>query len=138
MFHVSTVPSEGCESTKLETSSEGTKLCLHQNVAHSHPSLGSRPGHVAQVGGRALRNPQVEKPKSVAKSGRNPKIVAPDRKLVSDIFASHRRSIRGETVIRVRRELHTPKHPLDTGYTTPTLLPYPIKSAQVELRSERV
>ena len=71
------------------------KLCLHQNLVHSHPSLGSRPGHVAQVGGRAraLRNPKVKKPKSVAKSGRNPKIVAHDRKLVSDIFASNRRSI---------------------------------------------
>ena len=31
-----------------------------------------------------------------------------------------------------------PKHPLNTGYTTPTRTPYPIKRAQVELSSERV
>ena len=34
--------------------------------------------------------------------------------------------------------LHTPQHPLNTGYTTPTRTPYPIKNAQVELRNERV
>jgi hypothetical protein len=34
--------------------------------------------------------------------------------------------------------LNTPYHPLYTGYTTPTRTPYPIKSAQVEPRSERV
>jgi len=34
--------------------------------------------------------------------------------------------------------LNTPYHRLNTGYTTPTRTPYPIKSAQVELRSERV
>jgi len=34
--------------------------------------------------------------------------------------------------------LHTPQHPLNTGYTTPPRNPYAIKSAQVELRSERV
>ena len=34
--------------------------------------------------------------------------------------------------------LHTPKCPLNTGYTTPKRTPYPMKSAQVELRSERV
>jgi len=31
-----------------------------------------------------------------------------------------------------------PKHPLNTGYTTPTRTPYHIESAQVELRSGRV
>jgi len=31
-----------------------------------------------------------------------------------------------------------PKHPLNTGYTTPTRTPYPIQSAHVELRSGRV
>jgi hypothetical protein len=34
--------------------------------------------------------------------------------------------------------LRTPKHPLNTGYTTPTRTPYPIQSAQVELRKKRV
>jgi len=34
--------------------------------------------------------------------------------------------------------LHTPSDPLITGYTIPTRTPYPIQSAQVELRSERV
>jgi hypothetical protein len=34
--------------------------------------------------------------------------------------------------------LNTPCHPLNTGYTTPTRTPYPIQSAQVELKSERV
>ena len=37
--------------------------------------------------------------------------------------------------------LHTPNtpwHPLNTGYTTPTRTPYPIQSAQVELKSGRV
>ena len=31
-----------------------------------------------------------------------------------------------------------PKHPLNTGYTTPTHTPYPIPSAQVELKRGRV
>jgi len=31
--------------------------------------------------------------------------------------------------------LDTPKHPLNTGWTTPARSPYPINSAQVELRS---
>jgi hypothetical protein len=34
--------------------------------------------------------------------------------------------------------LNTRQHPLNTGYTTPTRTPYPIQSAQVDLRSERV
>ena len=34
--------------------------------------------------------------------------------------------------------LNTPYHPLDTGYTTPTRTPYPIQSAEVELKSGRV
>jgi len=34
--------------------------------------------------------------------------------------------------------LSTPYHPLNTGYTTPARTPYPIRSAQVELRSGRV
>ena len=34
--------------------------------------------------------------------------------------------------------LNTPKHPIMTGYTTPTRTPYPRKCAEVELRSERV
>ena len=34
--------------------------------------------------------------------------------------------------------LDTPKHPLKWGYATPTRTPYPMKGAQVELRSERV
>jgi len=34
--------------------------------------------------------------------------------------------------------LYTPEHPLHTGYITPTRTPYPIESAKVELRSERV
>jgi len=34
--------------------------------------------------------------------------------------------------------LITPYHPLYTGYTTLKCTPYPIQSAQVELRSERV
>jgi hypothetical protein len=34
--------------------------------------------------------------------------------------------------------LNTPYKPPNTGYTTPTRTPYPIKGAQVELRSERV
>jgi hypothetical protein len=34
--------------------------------------------------------------------------------------------------------LHTPSHPLNMGYAIPTRTPYPIKSAPVELRSERV
>jgi len=34
--------------------------------------------------------------------------------------------------------LNTPSHPLNMGYTTPTRTPYPIKSAQVEPRCERV
>jgi len=39
--------------------------------------------------------------------------------------------------------LNTPRHPptpppLNTGCTTPKYTPYPIRSAQVELRSERV
>jgi len=34
--------------------------------------------------------------------------------------------------------LHALKQPLDTGYTIPTGTPCPIKSAQVELRSQRV
>jgi len=58
---------------------------------------------MAQVGGQAqaLQNPEGKKPTSVATSGRNPKIGAHDRKFVSDIFASNRRSIGGKTVIRV-------------------------------------
>jgi len=51
-------------------------LFLHQNLVHSHPSLDLRPGDTAQVVGRALRNPKGKKPKSVAKSGRNPEIAA--------------------------------------------------------------
>ena len=34
--------------------------------------------------------------------------------------------------------INTPQHRLDIGYTTPTHTPYTIKSAQVELGSERV
>jgi hypothetical protein len=34
--------------------------------------------------------------------------------------------------------LNTPYHTLNTGYTTPTRTPYPIQSAQVELRCGRV
>jgi len=34
--------------------------------------------------------------------------------------------------------LNTPKHPLNTDCTTPTRIPYPIQSAQVELKSGRV
>ena len=34
--------------------------------------------------------------------------------------------------------LNTPKHPLNTGYTTPPRTPYPIQSAQVELKREGV
>ena len=34
--------------------------------------------------------------------------------------------------------INTPSHPLSTGYTIPTRTPYTMKSAQVELRSERV
>jgi len=34
--------------------------------------------------------------------------------------------------------IKTPSHPLYMGYTIPKRTPYPIKSAQVELRSERV
>jgi len=34
--------------------------------------------------------------------------------------------------------LNTPYHPLYTGYAIPTRTLYPIKSAQVELKSERV
>jgi len=34
--------------------------------------------------------------------------------------------------------LNTPSHPLNMGYTTPTRTPYPIQSAQVELKSGRV
>jgi len=34
--------------------------------------------------------------------------------------------------------LNTPSHPLNTGYTTPTRTPYPIQSAQVELKGGRV
>jgi len=34
--------------------------------------------------------------------------------------------------------LNTPYHPLNTGYTTPTRTPYPIESAQVELKRGRV
>ena len=37
-----------------------------------------------------------------------------------------------------QRHTTHPKHPLNMGYTTPTRTPYHIKSAQVELRSERV
>ena len=33
--------------------------------------------------------------------------------------------------------LNTPQHPLNTGYTTPTRTPYPVQSAQVELKSGR-
>ena len=33
--------------------------------------------------------------------------------------------------------LNTPKHPLNTGYTTPWRTPYAIQSAQVELKSGR-
>jgi len=36
------------------------------------------------------------------------------------------------------RTLNTPLHPLNMGYTIPTRTPYFIKSAHVELRSERV
>ena len=34
--------------------------------------------------------------------------------------------------------LKIPKHPHNTGYTTPTRTLYPIKSAQVELRGKQV
>ena len=34
--------------------------------------------------------------------------------------------------------LNTPSYPLNTGHTTSTRIPYPIKNAQVELRSDRV
>jgi hypothetical protein len=34
--------------------------------------------------------------------------------------------------------INTRKHPPNMGCTTPTRTPYPIKSAQVELRSEQV
>ena len=75
-------------------------MCLHQILVSSHPSQGSRPGHMAQVS-ETLNS---KKPKSVAKSGRNPKIGAYDRKMVSDMFASHRRSMGGKAPIRCGRE----------------------------------
>jgi hypothetical protein len=34
--------------------------------------------------------------------------------------------------------LNTPSHPLNTGYTTSTLTPYPMQSAQVKLKCGRV
>jgi len=34
--------------------------------------------------------------------------------------------------------LNTPYHPFNTGYTIPTRVPYPMQSAQVELRTGRV
>jgi hypothetical protein len=34
--------------------------------------------------------------------------------------------------------LHIPYHPLNTGYTTPAPIPYPIQSAQVQLKSGRL
>jgi len=53
--------------------------------------------------------------------------------------------LQGLTLVHFSAQLepcltHTkhPTHPLDTGYTTPTRTPYPIKSAQVERRSEGV
>jgi len=49
----------------------GLRLCLHHNLVHSHPSLGGRPGDMAQVGGQTLQNPKVKQSKSVATSGRN-------------------------------------------------------------------
>jgi hypothetical protein len=33
--------------------------------------------------------------------------------------------------------LNTPQHPFNTGCTTPTRTPYPLQSAQVELKSGR-
>jgi len=33
---------------------------------------------------------------------------------------------------------YTPSHPLNTGYTTITRIPYPMQSAQVEPKSGRV
>ena len=36
-----------------------------------------------------------------------------------------------------KRPTH-PRHPLNTGYTPPTRTPYPIQSAQIELKSGRV
>jgi len=59
MCHVSTLPSEGFECTKLGTSSEVLRLCIHRSLVSSHPSQGSRPGHVANVGGRAIRHPEL-------------------------------------------------------------------------------
>jgi hypothetical protein len=38
----------------------------------------------------------------------------------------------------VLHTLNTPLHPVNTGYSTPTRTPYPIQSAQVELKSGRV
>ena len=42
-----------------------------------------------------------------------------------------------ENTLRVHT-LNIPSHTLKTGYTIPTRTPYPIQSAQVELKSERV
>jgi len=42
------------------------------------------------------------------------------------------------THVTTLHTLNTPSHPLNTGYTTPTRTPYPIQSAQVELKSGRV
>jgi hypothetical protein len=50
-------------------------------------------------------------------------------------------SVKLEPFLTHKNNLHTintPKHPLNTGYTIITRTPYPIKSARVELRSERV
>ena len=46
-----------------------------------------------------------------------------------------------EPCLTHKKSLHTintPEDPLNAGYTIPTCTPYPIKNAQVELRSERV
>jgi len=43
-----------------------------------------------------------------------------------------------EPCLSQENTLNTPLHPLNTGYTTPTRTPYPIQSAQVELKSGRV
>jgi len=63
-------------------------------------------------------------------------------------LSSQRTTRQGLTLVHFSAQLepcltHTnppkhPKHPLNMGYTTPKRTPYPIESAQVELRSERV
>ena len=43
-----------------------------------------------------------------------------------------------ENTLHTLNTLNTPYHPLNTGYTTPTPIPYPIQSAEFELKSGRV